>query len=113
MHANQYRAVFTNPGGSVTTGAAVLTVNPDVSVTNLTATVTKGKIMVTFDPVGDPAPTHFQCDFIGKGSKGGWETCTPGQVFKTSAKSVSVHAGYSPNGPWGATVTTSIARAVK
>lgn len=108
-----YRAVFTNPGGTATTWSALLTVSPNVTVTNLTATVVKGKVTVTFTPTGTPAPTYFQCEFTGKGSKGGWVACSSGDVFKVSAKYVSVHAGYSPTGPWGPSATATIGRATK
>lgn len=109
-NGNLYRAVFTNPGGTATTYSALLSVNPNVSVTDLVATVRQGKITVTFNPTGTPSPTYFQCYFTGKGAKADWAGCSSGEIFKVSAKYVAVRAGYSANGPWGPSVTAAITR---
>ena len=115
MNANQYRAVFTNPGGTATSTAATLTVYPaptGTSVTNLVATVSKGSITITFDKGGSPPFVLFLCQLNGAGAKGMIVDCSSGSAtVKTSAKSVSVTAYYYTGGPGATTVSTDVVRA--
>jgi uncharacterized protein YmfQ (DUF2313 family) len=113
MNGYQYHAVFTNPGGSVTSDAATLTViDPsNASVTTLVAAVSKGSITITFSPSGTPTPTQFQCMLSGGGAKlTTWTACTSGFKVKSGGKTASVRAGWNAGGPWGTAVTVDVTR---
>jgi hypothetical protein len=105
LNGHQYRAVFTNAGGSAASDAATLTVVPE-AVTGLSAVFAGGSTTVTFTPAGEPTPTHFQC--LTREQRG-WTTCRSGDALKGAAKTISVRASWD-NVIWGAVATGVVSR---
>jgi uncharacterized repeat protein (TIGR01451 family) len=109
MSGYQYRAVFTNTWGTATSTVATLTVRTVPVISNLAATVAKGKITLTFTPTGTPLPTTFQ---YFAAAKQGWVSFTgSGYSFPAKGtKEVSVRASNDGAATWSATATAAVTR---